>query len=192
MIQNGILCFCVRRAAILAAVLLTLGAGADAADVSEFQGTWVGEAKARNLKTGVVSQRDLTTIISKHRKGGFMVDRVAVILVDGRRNLPGVKRRITDQIFEPSKNGKYYAEIPKPNPFKDREDLRAIDGDAVGWATLQDDHLLLHSFAVLDDGSFELQTFDSSLTETGMTMHFERVVDGEIVLVIDGSFVRVK
>ena len=41
----------------------------------------------------------------------------------------GVKRRVTEQVFKPAEDGSFYVEIPKPNPFKDAEEMRAIDGE---------------------------------------------------------------
>ena len=72
---------------------------------SDFYGVWVGEAVSRNLKNGEEEERDITAVFQKHRRGGFQVDRIAVILVDGKRAVPGVKRRVTEQVFSPAEDG---------------------------------------------------------------------------------------
>ncbi len=183
-----------RFAAYAIAVLAFLGPATGAAEttIQDFHGVWVGDAVSRNLETGAEEQRDITTEIKKHRRGGFQVHRVAVILVDGKRAAPGVKRRVTEQVFAPAEDGTFYVEIPKPNPFKEAEEMRAIDGDAVRWASLDGNHLLIYSFAVLDDGRFEMQTLDSALDGDRLTIRFQRVMDGEVVVDLQGTAVRVE
>lgn len=175
----------------LAATALPLPVAADTV-ISDFHGVWVGEAVSRNLKTGEEEQRDITAEFRKHRRGGFQMDRIAVILVDGKRAAPGVKRRVTEQVFRPADDGAFYVEIPKPNPFKEAEELRAIDGDAVRWASLDGNHLLIYSFAVLDDGRFELQALDSAVEGDRLEVRFQRVMDGEVVVELQGTAVRVE
>jgi len=167
-------------------------AHAQEATIADFYGVWVGDAVSRNLKTGTENQRDITAEFKKHRRGGFQMERVAVILVDGRRSAPGVKRRVTEQVFKPAEDGAFYVEIPNPNPFKEAEEMRAIDGDAVRWASLDGNHLLVHSFAVLDDGQFELQTLDTAIDGDRLEIRFQRVMDGEVVIDLQGQAVRVE
>jgi hypothetical protein len=174
------------------AVLTASGAGpAVAADLEPFFGAYVGVAEVEDLPSGATRQRDLDIVIQPYREGGFRIHWVNVTLVDGRRDRPGVQRRIQTVLFEPAPHGDYYfVEVQAENPFREREETRPMRGDPVRWATLDDDSLHVYSFVVLEDGRYELQTYDRVLTEIGLDILFERILDGEVVRRIRGSTAR--
>ena len=119
-----------------------------------------------------------------------MIRWVNVTLVDGRRDLPGVERRIAEVVFEPRDGSDFFTEGRTVDPFSSREEIAPLAGDPVLWAKLDDDGLHVFSFVVLPDGAFELHTYTRRLTEVGLDLFFERVVDNVVMRRVEGRTVR--
>ena len=159
-------------------------------DLSRFFGSFVGRAVVEDLDTGETQQRDLDIVVSPHQKSGLKIDWVTVGLVDGRRDVPGVKRWSQTALFKPSGGAKFLIEVGEDSLFKERSDMEVIKGDPVRWSRIEDDTLHACSFVVLEDGRYELQVYQRTLTETGLDILFERIVDGEVVRRVTGTAVR--
>jgi hypothetical protein len=179
---------------ILALALLVLGGGrtALAAPLDPFFGTYVGVAEVQDLETGATQQRHMDIVIEDYKQAGFRLHWINVTLVDGRRDLPGVERQVQTVIFEPAADRGFYVEAQESNPFRERAATRPMHGDPVRWASVQDGRLHVYSFVVLEDGTYELQTYDRDLTEDGMTIRFERILDGKVVKRITGRTARAR
>ncbi len=174
-------------------VLLTLSAHhqtAFADDLSRFFGSFVGKATVENLTTGKVQQRDLDIVVSPYRRHGLKIDWITVGLVDGRRDVPGVKRWSQTALFQPSDKASFMVEVGEGSLFKERGDMEVIKGDPVRWTRIEDNVLHACSFVVLEDGRYELQVYQRIFTETGMDILFERIVDGDVIRRVSGSTVR--
>jgi hypothetical protein len=183
------------RVAIACAVtlMLTLGApaGAGAASLEPFFGTYVGVAEVKDFRDGgEVRQRDMDIVIQPYKRGGFTIHWINVTLVDGQRAVPGVERRVQTVLFEPAEDRDFFVEVEEANPFRERGETRPMRGDPVRWASLDDEGLHVYSFIVLEDGRYELQVYDRALTDIGLDIRFQRIVDGELVREITGTTVR--
>ncbi|MGI9492656.1 MAG: hypothetical protein ACR2QF_09685 [Geminicoccaceae bacterium] len=161
-----------------------------AEDLSRFFGSFVGRAIVENLDTGEKQLRDLDIVVSPHQDDGLKIDWVTVGLVDGRRDVPGVKRWSQTAYFEPSEGAKFLIEVGEGNLFKERSEMEVIKGDPIRWSRIEGDTLHACSFVVLEDGRYELQVYQRILTEVGLEILFERIVDGEVVRRVTGSAVR--
>lgn len=161
-----------------------------AQDLSRFFGSYVGRAVVENLTTGAEQERDIDIVVSPYRKDGLKIDWITVGLVDGRRDVPGVKRWSQTALFSPSENTDFMVEVGEKSLFKERDDMEVIKGDPVRWTRVEDNILHACSFVVLEDGRYELQVYQRILTENGMDILFERIVDGEVVRRVSGSTVR--
>jgi hypothetical protein len=113
-----------------------------------------------------------------------------VTLVDGRRDLPGVQRRVAEVAFEPGARPNFFVEAHLTTPFVQREEITPMAGDPVRWAKLDDEGLHVFSFVVLPNGRYELQTYTRRLTDVGLDLFFERVVDGDTLRQVAGRTVR--
>jgi hypothetical protein len=129
-------------------------------------------------------------VIEPYKQGGFMINWVNVSLVDGKRAVPGVERRVQSVLFEPAQDRGFFVEVAENNPFREREQTRPMRGDPVRWASLDDQGLHVYSFVVLEDGRYELQTYDRRLTDIGLDIKFQRIVDGEVLREITGTTAR--
>ena len=180
-----------------AVVLLTggllLGGGplqAGVGDLTPFFGAFVGVAEVQDLPSGDTRQRDMDIVIQPYQEDGFMIQWVNVTLVDGRRDLPGVERRVQRVLFEPADDRDFYVEVEEGNPFREREETRPMRGDPVRWASLDGNRLHVYAFVVGEDGTYELQVYDRVLTETGIEIEFQRIVDDVVVRRISGTTAR--
>ena len=174
-------------------LMLALGAsaGAAAASLEPFFGTYVGVAEVKDLRAdGELAQRDMDIVIEPYKRGGFRIHWVNVSLVDGKRAMPGVERRVQTVLFEPAPDRDFFVEVAETSPFRERGETRPMRGDPVRWASLDDQGLHVYSFIVLEDGSYELQVYDRALTDIGLDIRFQRIVDGELVREITGTTAR--
>jgi hypothetical protein len=178
-------------AAVLLVGLACAGAsGSRAASLEPFFGTYVGVAEVNDLNTGDVRARDMDIVIEPFREGGFKIQWINVTLVDGQRAVPGVERRVQTVLFEPAEDRAFFTEVQESNPFRERAETRPMRGDPVRWASLDDQGLHVYSFVVLADGSYELQIYDRTLTDIGLDIRFQRIVDGKVVRRILGTTAR--
>jgi hypothetical protein len=181
-----------RLAAALALIALTLAApaGARAASLEPLFGTYVGVAQVEDIAEGDVRQRDMDIVIEPYKQGGFRIQWVNVSLVDGKRAVPGVERRVQTVLFEPAQDRGFFIEAAESSPFREREETRPMRGDPVRWASLDDQGLHVYSFVVLEDGRYELQVYDRTLTDIGLDISFQRIVDGSVMRRVTGTTAR--
>ena len=177
-------------AAALIALILASPAGARATSLDPLFGTYVGVAEFEDIAKGDVRQRDMDIVIEPYKQGGFRVQWVNVTLVDGKRNVPGVERRVQTVLFEPAQDRGFFVEAAESNPFREREQTRPMRGDPVRWASLDDQGLHVYSFVVLGDGRYELQVYDRALTDIGLDIRFQRIVDGAVTRQVTGTTAR--
>jgi hypothetical protein len=177
---------------ILALAGLSASAGLQAAapDLEPFFGAYVGVAEVEDPRTGDVRQRDMDIVIEPYREDGFMIHWVNVTLVDGRRDLPGVERRIQTALFEKADDRDMYVEVTENNPFQEREETQPMRGDPVRWASIDGNTLHVYAFVVTEDGAYELQIYDRVLTDKGIDIEFQRIVDDELLRRIVGTTAR--
>lgn len=174
---------------LVALVLTAIGAPLSAASLKDFFGTYVGHATVEDAD-GETSYRDMDIVIEPFHDDGFQIHWITVIKVDGRRDVPGVRRILQSAFFEPADGRNLFIEVGDDNPFQEREQMQPMSGHAVRWAKLDGDQLHVYSFVVLDDGTYEFQIYDRVLTEAGLDIVFQRFDDGQLVREIDGSTVR--
>lgn len=175
----------------LALALCVAALGAQAADKLEpFYGTYVGVATVEDPQSGAVSERDMDVVIEPYQRDGFLITWVNVTRVDGRRDVPGVTRRVQNALFKAAEDRDMYVEVEASNPFGEREETLPMRGDPVRWATVDGKTLHVYSFVVLGDGTYELQINDRILTEDGLDIAYQRIVDDQVVRRIKGRMVR--
>jgi hypothetical protein len=172
------------------ALVIAAPAGVNAASLEPFFGTYVGVANVKDLTQGDIRQRDMDIVIEPYKRGGFKINWVNVALVDGKRAVPGVERRVQTVLFEPAEDRDFFVEAAEGNPFRERDETRPMRGDPVRWASLDDRGLHVYSFVVLEDGRYELQVYDRTLTDIGLDIKFQRIVDGALMREITGTTAR--
>ena len=179
-------------AALLTGSLLLAGGPLQAGvgDLTPFFGAYVGVAEVQDLPSGDTRKRDMDIVIQPYHEDGFMIQWVNVTLIDGRRDVPGVERRVQQVLFEPADERNFYVEVEEGNPFREREETRPMRGDPVRWASLDGDRLHVYAFVVGEEGTYELQVYDRVLTDEGIDIDFQRIVDDVVVRRISGTTAR--
>lgn len=159
---------------------------AASADFADLHGIYLGYAVVFDPVTGRSNEREMTVDIEPYKRRGLRIKWTSVQLVDGRRDRPGVTYRNDEMLLLPSDNGNYFVASAPHSPFEQRASDQPLSGDPLRWATFGDDGLNIFSFVILDDGRYELQRYQRLTAEGGMTLTFERIVDGELVRQISG------
>lgn len=183
-------------ASLAAALVLVAPSAAIAAEpaasLKPMMGIYLGRVTAKDLETGDSEARDIDVEITPYERDGFRIRWVNVTLVDGRRNVPGVKRRVSELAFKPAKGHGFFVEVPQRNVFAEREEVEPLGGDPVRWAVLDGGGLHVYSFVILADGRYELQAYSRKRTASGIDLHYERIVDGKRLRTIEGQAVKVE
>ena len=162
------------------------------AHIKNLMGTYLGRAIVKDLDTNQTEEREIDVEISPFKGDGFRIRWVNVTLVEGRRDLPGVKRRLSEVAFTPAKDQNFFVEVAESSVFGEREEVTPLGGDPVRWAVLDAAGLHLYAFVVLNDGRYELQTYSRRRTTRGIDLYYERVVDGKRVRTIEGRAAKVE
>ncbi|HEX6010892.1 MAG TPA: hypothetical protein VFY87_03615 [Geminicoccaceae bacterium] len=153
-------------------------------------GVFVGRAEEQDPADGSPEQRDIEMEITPYQDDGLKVRWTNVTLVDGRRDLPGVKRRRDEITLAPAPDRSFYLAGIGYDPFKDREEPNLIQGDPLRWSVVADQSLAIYSFTILEDGRYELQITRRGPSPDGIKLDFERIVDGEVARRLTGRAVR--
>lgn len=183
----------VRAAAALLLGLFLVSAPACAeAPVQPFTGTYVGRAEVFGPDGEVVHQRDIVVEIEPAERDGFTIRWSNVTLVDGRRDVPGVERHVGEASFVPGDEPGIFVQHTRGSVFEERRDMNYIGGDPLRWASISNGRLGMYSMVIYEDGSFELQSYIRTLTDTGLSLHFERLENGVVTRTGTGQAVRVE
>lgn len=171
------------------AILLALAwadAAAIAADrpIEDFYGEYTGQTVAE----GELNPRDISVSIQPLKDQGFSVAWTTVISrADGTTS----KKSYTIN-FQASQRQNIYAAGMRPNLFGGWVPLDPMKGEPYIWARIRGDSLTVYAMHVRDDGGYEMQTYERTLTEDGMVLEFRRVADGVAMKTIDGFLKRVE
>ncbi|MGF1560914.1 MAG: hypothetical protein ACFB3T_01905 [Geminicoccaceae bacterium] len=163
-----------------------------AADLEPFFGTFVGRAEVYDPDTERRAERDMDVVIKRYQRNGIQADWISVTLVDGRRDVAGVERRTNTAIFQPVRRKGFYEAVEGYDPFRERDDRSAMEGAATRWARFDQGVSYVYSFAITEDGGYELQVYERELTDLGMDLRYRSIVDGAIRREIVGTMVRVE
>lgn len=180
-----------RAAALLVALAGLVLASPAGASLDDFFGRYVGDGRLHDLRAGEIQHRDVVTSIEAFGEGGFAVRWSSVVRVEGRRDVPGVRHLVRALAFEPARDGDFFLRAPDYDPFRLRDELEPMTGDALAWAKVEGDTLDIYVFAVTGAGAGELQRHRRVLTEIGLTLEYTGLVDGVVVTTGSGRMVRV-
>ncbi len=180
------LTYAVARAATVGFALLVLAAPmstqAQTLPIDAFYGHYQGSGIAENedsLYFGV-TVRDLDVRIGPEADG-FFVEWTSVIRGGGDPNNPDVRKRSARVAFSPS---------DRPNVFTSRTATNAMEGGLI-WARILDQTLTVNVMLVSDNGSYTVQTYNRTLSGTGMTLNFVNTADGEPLRQVEARLVKV-
>lgn len=166
------------------AVLITsFWAGAAAAadlSIAAFAGHWQGSGVSESAVSATfrLTARDLDVTI-RPGAGGFKLISTTVQRKKGDPNNPEAVRKTSEIEFRPQ-GGMWLG--------GSNRDPRAEAGYV--WARITGRTLVVHSLRVMPDGDSNHLIYRRTLSASGMSLDFQRLVDGERVRTVKGRLVK--
>lgn len=157
----------------------------DSAPLQRFFGQYVGEAVAD--AEGDLDKRDIRAEISPLEKG-FTVRWIMVV----RKASGKTKRDDYSLNFVPTQRPNIYSSAMRTNAFGNAVPLDPLRGDPYVWARVEGSTLMIHALIVTDTGGYELHVYERTLTPTGMSLKFSRVVDGRVLRTATGTLKKTR
>jgi hypothetical protein len=142
-----------------------------AADISRFEGIYVGEAEF--VFEGKTERRDMSTVISATKKGFVLSWTSVSYKQDGSS-----KSKTYTIDFIPSARTNIYKSAMQTNLFGKAVPLDPLLGDPFVWARLEGDTLSVYSLFINSVGEYEMQEFHRTLIDEGLDLVFLRVHNG--------------
>lgn len=168
-------------AAIVTVLMAATPAAAQDATIDAFFGQYIGTGAEAEPKDGDVrvSERDFDVEIARDRDG-FAVTWTTISRT-GTADAPKIKRRTNKVSFFPSSRAGVYAASPQGD---------ALAGEPLSWARLEGRTLKVYSITLNEAGEYEIQQYDRTLAEGGLTLEFKRIREGEVVRVVRGRLIK--
>lgn len=174
-----------RIALWLVALLAVAGEAAEhsiAPFIGEYRGRAISDSGAG------LDERDLSVVIEERGKGAFVVKWTTI----SRGSESGrLRKKAYEVAFIPTRRENIYSSAMKTNVFGGRQAMDPLKGDPYVWARIDGNTLTIYALIITDEGGYEIQVYDRTLTDAGMSLRFSRVRDGEVLKQIEGTLERV-
>ncbi len=179
----------VRAAALCAAFIAALwlgytdpSLGQASVPISAFFGQWAGSGVSQTEESIVFqyTQRDLNVTI-RAAGNGSAVNWTTVQRQKGDPNDPTPERKDTGAVFLPT---------GRPNLWRAEGALEPLSGNAYSWASLRGQTLTINSMTITQDGGYEMQIYNRTLSGLGMTLEFIRLENGAVRRTVRGQLIK--
>ena len=140
--------------------------------ITPFIGNYIGHAVYTENEIEV--KRDLGVVIQETDEG-FKVDWEVTTLKPGKK--PKTKKYSIS--FTPTKRDHVFQAAMQPSIFGGKKPLDPIKGDPYVWARIIDQTFTVFALLIDNDGSYELLTYDRSLTDGGLNLNYSRFRNGD-------------
>lgn len=158
----------------LAVIAVLCAALAARADVARFVGSYEGSAEVSSAD-GSSHKRDMSVEIAETDEGFSVAWTSTTYRPDGSS-----KDKSYAIEFLASDRGDVYASAMKRNVFGHDVQLDPMKGEPYVWSRIDGDMLSVYSLFVAEDGGYEIQQFNRTLTEGGLDLDYKSVRNGEI------------
>ena len=153
-------------------VLATMALASDPR-IEAFEGVYSGSAELVS-SSGKITDRDMSVEIQETRKGFAVAWSTTSVRDDGSINEKDYRIE-----FVPSEREGVYAAAMERNVFGHEVQLDPMKGEPFVWARIDGATLTVFSLFVDENGDYELQQFDRTLSEGGLQLDFQAVRSGE-------------
>ena len=143
-----------------------------------FEGTGIARDEVSKYFDETVRELAVTIV---PEGGGFALSWSTVLRQGGDPDDPDVRENAHALFFEPT---------DRANVFQGAVELDPLGGWPFVWARISGNTLTVHSLLVHEDGSYEIQTYDRTLSGMGMELHFTRLRDGKLVRSVTGKLIK--
>jgi hypothetical protein len=159
-------------------------ARAEPTSIRSFFGSYEGSTL---MQSDEIKNRELRVIIRPFEEAGFTVRWRTLIFKPGKE--PTGRTQVI--YFEPSAaNPKIYAATPPEEAAGIASD-QPLAGRPFAWARIVDRTLTVNVLTISEAGDYVVQTYNRTLTRTGLALAFVRVGNGEVEQRIWGELERV-
>lgn len=153
--------------------------------ISAFLGRYIGKTLTQSDKD--VTIRDLDVKIEKAKNGGFTVDwSTTTYRADKTKKKSNFK--VT---FQDTRREGVFGSAMRRNKFGRAIPLDPLKGEPYVWSRIEGDTLTVNMMIITGAGSYEIQTYDRTLTDEGLDLRFFRVRDGKSLKEIKAKLTRV-
>ncbi len=151
--------------------------------VEAFFGRYSGGGIASNEDSlfFAVTARDFDVTIAAAGRG-FRIDWTSVIRGGGTPDKPRIRRKSATKIFMPT---------GRPSVFHGTQSGDPLAGKEMCWARVTGRTLSVFLMTVDQDGIYELQQYDRTLSGSGMDLVFRSSRDGDRLRTVKGKLVKV-
>jgi hypothetical protein len=157
-----------------------MAATAQARDLKpeDFYGYYVGTGFTHgDLDYYESKVRDLDVKIGRE-KGGFYVAWTSIFRPPGRE--------------KPRRKGSLIKFVPSKRPGIFTEKSAGKDNkQGLAWAAIEGRRLKVSVLAILDDGSYDIQTYTRTLVKKGMTLQFKSDHNGKTIRMVSGRLAKI-
>jgi hypothetical protein len=153
--------------------------------LDRFFGDYTGRSIEATPDQGL-EPRDLDVKIGPHGKG-FIIVWTTVIY---RAKTPTRKTYAVE--FERTDRAGIFASAMHRDLFGHEEPLDPLKGEPYVWARLAGRTLTIFALLITDEGGYEIQTYERTLTDDGLELRYTRDRNGKIQPAVTGSLKRIK
>ena len=169
-----------------AAAMLMLGvASAVAAELRDFHGSFEGvaiaSAESADAQDPELSIRNLDIAIGPAGRDGFWIDWKTLMRSEDTSGMPKYRRKSSRLEFSQV----------RPGVYRGPSGLGDGDSEYTSWASLSNGTLTVYELARQVDGSFTLATYRRTLTDTGLSLEFTYLRNGERIRRVEAEMRRV-
>ena len=170
---------------ILAVLMIGLArpsVAGNALSIKAFYGTYSGAGVAKNADSLYfgVTERDFDVVI--HPEGsGFSIAWTTILHAGGDPAHPRIRRRSEKLTFVPSGTGGLWRDTGAADP---------LGGAPYAWARIEGNSLIVYVLQIDQDGHYEVQRYDRSLTGGGIELTFTDTRDGDRARTVKGKLIK--
>ena len=149
----------------------------------KFFGEYLGEGISN--ENDDLTKRDLRVEI-KPSRDGFILTWVSVT----HKNNGELNRKSYTVHFKPKGKSGLYGSAMRTDMFGNQVPMDPLKGEPYVWARISGDTLFVYAMLITDEGGYEMQVYERTLTPDGMDLTYSRVRDGEVLRTVRGTLKR--
>ena len=179
------------RSLLLVGAIVLLGTTAPSLSAAEgperFLGSFVGQTLS--AASDEVSPRDITVKIEPgERDNEFFLEWTLVSVKSSGK----IKRKQYRIKFAETRRDGIYKSKMRADMFGNQVPLDPLKGEPFVWAKIEGSTLTVHTLLITDEGGYEMQTYNRTVTAEGMELKFTRVRDDQVMRTVTGKLKKVQ
>lgn len=141
--------------------------------IEAFYGRYIGSSTKAD--TSEITDRDMDVVIKKGKGGKSFIIDWTTITRGGDNKL---KRKRQEIEFQHTARKDVFEAGMRTDKFGGRIPMDPMKGEPYVWARIHKDTLTVFALLITDEGSFEVQVYERTLTDKGLQLEFSRFRDG--------------